>query len=140
MRKMFAMLLVVLLLLPTTAGMAGESDNFWQLASASADQSGAGIAVEFIAGGPVTPPDRQYEFGAWKVTVRNSGSKPVDHIQFRLNIYYQDDNSLLYSQVHTVNLHLDPQDVLMSTPFPLKQKIAVGILRISWNAELIRAW
>lgn len=130
----------LVLMLQATSVMAGGADNLRDAAIATTAQSGAGIAVEFISGGPVTPLDRQYEFSAWKVTTRNSGTNPIDHIQFRLNIYYQDNNSLLYSQVHTVNLHLDPQDVLTSPPFPLKQKIEVGILRITWNAELIRAW
>jgi hypothetical protein len=95
-------------------------------------------AIEYVRGGPVGP--RQYEFAAWTMTVRNNGNTPVDHIEFRLNVYFDGDRSLLYSQVHRVDVHLDPKDVLTAPTFKLKQKIEVGWARIYWNAETVRAW
>lgn len=90
--------------------------------------------------------EAQWVITGWQLRVQNIGTKPVSHIKFRLKIWKNENEQMLYSQVHTITIHLNPQDILTSQTFSLKEKFWYAEKDIfienkfGWNAEIIQAW
>lgn len=88
----------------------------------------------------------QWVISGWQLKVQNIGTKPVSQIKFRLKIWKKENEQMMYSQVHTVEISLDPQDILTSETFPLKEKFWYAEKDIflenkfGWNAEIIQVW
>ncbi|MBT0653077.1 hypothetical protein [Geomobilimonas luticola] len=90
--------------------------------------------------------EAQWVITGWQLRVQNIGAMPVDHIKFRLKIWKNENKQMMYSQVHTIDIHLDPQDVLTTQKFPLKDKFWYGdkdsIIdnKVGWDAEILQVW
>ena len=97
------------------------------------------VNITFSQGGAADLQKNQFAFSGWTATVQNNGTKPVDHIKFRLSIIGMDNNPI-YSQIHTIDIHLEPRDV-KSVRFPLKQKVFAPYYAYrTYSMEVIRAW
>ncbi|MDP2907747.1 MAG: hypothetical protein Q8O03_07435 [Nanoarchaeota archaeon] len=90
--------------------------------------------------------EAQWVITGWRIRVQNIGTQPVSHIKFRLKIMKKEDNQMMYSQVHTIAIQLNPQDVLTSQSFALKEKFWYADKNIFldnkfwWDAEIIQVW
>jgi len=90
--------------------------------------------------------EAQWVITGWRVKVQNIGTTPVAHIKFRLKIWKAENNQMMYSQVHTIDIHLDPQDILTSQKFSLKEKIwyddknIIIYNKFGWGAEIMQVW
>ena len=89
--------------------------------------------------------EAQWVITGWQLRVQNIGTKPVSHIKFRLKIW-KNDGQMMYSQAHTIAIQLNPQDILTSQTFSLKEKFWYAEKNIiieqkyGWNAEIIQVW
>ena len=88
----------------------------------------------------------QWVITGWQMRIQNIGTTPIAHLKFRLNIWKAENNVMMYSQIHTIDINLNPQDILTSKTFPLNEKFWYAEKDIflenkfGWSPEILQAW
>lgn len=83
-------------------------------------------------------------YDEFKIRFKNIGTMTVNHIKFRLKIWKKNKKEdVVYSHKHTVDIYLEPQDILTCEEFDLVEKICANgsfWAFYSFHAEILKVW